>query len=80
MIDEMSVISIITLEKQRLLNLALGEGLDLTQTKQLETYIKLELLMDNKPTDIVQNNLDNMSNTDIINILDQFKGFPQKGE
>ena len=72
MVDELNIIQ---LEKKRLLNLALSEGLDINSTKQLETYIKLELLLSNKPTEIIGNQMDNLSDNEIESMLEKLNPF-----
>ena len=75
----MDELTIIQLEKKKLLALAsTPEGLSLNDTRQLEIYIKLELLLTNKPTEITQAQLPILSSIELTNLLDGFNIAPKE--
>ncbi len=67
---EEEYLKIIFLEKRRLLNKAEQDGLDKDETEQLVKYAKLELVLNDKASEISKSVTDDMSITDFDLLMD----------
>lgn len=67
--NQIKALQIVENEMNRLLKLSETSGLDLNDTKRLDTIFKLHQILTDEPTAIVSNQSENASEADILKVL-----------